>query len=118
MFQGMDLNDLLSKAQELQKNLQKGQEDVSQKTAEASVGGGMVKTVMNGNLELVSLEIDPEVIKVEDKETLEDLVRAAVNENIKKAKELGGGGSNLNDMFSNFDLSKLAGLGFPPGGKK
>jgi len=117
MFKGMDLNDLLGKAQELQKNLQQGQTEAAQKTVEASVGGGMVKTVMNGNLELISLEIDPEVIQADDKETLEDLVRAAVNENIKKAKDLGGGG-NLNDMFSNFDLSKLAGMGFPPGEKK
>jgi len=116
MFQGMDLNSLLSKAQELQKNLQKGNEEAAKQTVEVSVGGGMVKTVMNGNLELVALEIDPEVIDKEEKETLEDLIRAAVNENIKKAKALGG--SDLSDMMGNFDLSKLASMGFPTGDKK
>ncbi|MDT8446065.1 MAG: YbaB/EbfC family nucleoid-associated protein [bacterium] len=118
MFNGMDLNDLMAKAQELQKSLQEKKSAASNETVTASVGGGMVKTEMNGNLELLKVEIDPEVMDKNDKATLEDLIRAAVNENIKQVKDKGLGGPDLGDMLGNFDLSKLAGMGFPFGGEK
>lgn len=117
MFKGIDMNEILGKAQELQRVMQQKKAEAAKRTVGAQVGGGMVKTVMNGNLELLSIEIDPEVIKKEEKETLEDLIRAAVNENLKKAQELNGG-NNLNDLFGNFDLSKLSQMGFPFGGEK
>lgn len=119
MFQGMDLNELMAKAQELQKQMQQKKAEASSQTVEATVGGGMVKTEMNGNFELLKVEIDPEVIDKNDKETLEDLIRAAVNENIKQVKDSGMGGPDLGEMLGGFDLSKLAGMGFPFGdGKK
>jgi hypothetical protein len=56
------------------------QEEVAGETVETSAGGGMVKVVMNGAHEVVSIRIDPEVIDPEDIEMLEELVAAAVNE--------------------------------------
>jgi hypothetical protein len=56
------------------------QERLAERTVEASAGGGMVKIVMNGRHELLSISIDPQVVDPSDVEMLEDLVAAAVNE--------------------------------------
>ncbi len=108
----MDLNQMMEKAKELQKNMQAQKEKAAQETVEAQVGGGMIKIAMNGNLELLKVEIDPEVIEKEEKETLEDLVRAAVNEGIKKAQAISGG-NGLNDLFAGMNLPDLANFKFP-----
>lgn len=63
-------------------------EEMGKKTVEASSGGGMVVVVANGNQEIVSIRIDPEVINREDPQMLEDLIMAATNEALKKSKEL------------------------------
>jgi hypothetical protein len=54
---------------------------------EASAGGGMVSVKMNGNKQLLSVQVDPEVFSVGDKEMLQDLIVAAVNEGIRKVDE-------------------------------
>ncbi len=82
------LGNLFEQAQELQKRLAKIQEDVASLTVEATAGGGMVTVVMNGKLEVVRVTIDPQVVAAGDVEMLEDLVRAAVNQAIRKAQEL------------------------------
>jgi len=110
MFNGMDLNQILDKAKELQKNMQKERERAADETVEAQVGGGMVKVVMNGKLEVLKLEIDQEVLKSEDKDTLEDLLRAGVNEAIRQAKELTAGG--MNEMFSGMQMPDLSKFDF------
>lgn len=113
MFKGMDMNQILEKAKEMQKSMQDQKEKASSETVEASVGGGMVKATMNGKMELVKLELDPEVVDKEDISTLEDLIRAAVNEAVRQAGELSGpsmgdmlGGMGMPDL-SNFDLSNF-----------
>jgi DNA-binding YbaB/EbfC family protein len=82
------LGNLFEQAQELQKRLAKIQEDVASLTVEATAGGGMVTVVMNGKLEVARVTIDPQVVAAGDVEMLEDLVRAAVNQAIRKAQEL------------------------------
>jgi hypothetical protein len=73
------------------KQLQQAQERMQQEIAvmkmEATSGGGMVKVVMDGQKNLVSLRIDPEVVSKEDVEMLQDLVTAAVNEAARKVDE-------------------------------
>ncbi len=89
MFQGgKGLQDLLKQAQKMQKKMMESQEALSQKTVEASAGGGMVKVVMNGNQELISLKIEKEVVDPDDVEMLEDLIIAAVEEARQKIKEI------------------------------
>lgn len=79
---------LLKQAQKLQAKIAKVQEEMATKTVEGSAGGGMVVATVNGNSEVVSIKIEPEVINPEDAEMLQDLVVAAVNQAMKKAKNM------------------------------
>ncbi len=79
---------LMKQARQVQERLQQIQSEMAQRTVEASAGGGMVKAVANGNGDLLSVKIDREVVNPEDVEMLEDLVVAAVNEAIRKGREL------------------------------
>ncbi|HIC92431.1 MAG TPA: YbaB/EbfC family nucleoid-associated protein [Syntrophaceae bacterium] len=82
------LGEIMKQAQKLQSKIAQIQEEMAHKTVESSVGGGMVKAVANGKQELLSIKIDPEIIKSEDVEMLEDLIVAAVNDVIKKSQEM------------------------------
>ncbi|MCR4817854.1 MAG: YbaB/EbfC family nucleoid-associated protein [Fretibacterium sp.] len=84
----MKLNNIMKQAQKMQSQMMQIQEKLAEETVEASVGGGMVKAVFTGQGDLVEIKIDPEVIRPEDKEMLEDLVTAAVNEGLKMSKDL------------------------------
>jgi DNA-binding YbaB/EbfC family protein len=75
-----DLSKLMKQAQQVQERLAEMQARLAEKTVEATSGGGMVKVVMNGKHEIVSLAIDPEVVNPSDVEMLEDLIIAALNE--------------------------------------
>lgn len=88
MFDKLNMDDILSKAKELQENLAEKQSEAAKQTVEVTVGGGMVSVLMNGKMDLLSIKIDPEVIDKNDPETLEDLVRSAVNEGIRKSRDL------------------------------
>jgi hypothetical protein len=64
------------------------QQELAQKTVEASSGGGMVKVVVNGQLVVSSVKIDPSVMNPQEVDMLEDLVLAAVNEGLRRAREM------------------------------
>jgi DNA-binding YbaB/EbfC family protein len=83
-----NMGNLLKKAQEMQEKMAKLQEELGEKTVEASSGGGMVTVVANGKQEIVSIKIDPEVVDANDVEMLEDLVLAAINDALYQAKQL------------------------------
>ena len=72
----------------MQSKMMRVQESLANETVEASVGGGMVSAVFTGQGDLVSIKIDPEVINPDDKDMLEDLVTSAVNEGLRKSREL------------------------------
>lgn len=76
----------------LMEQVQKMQEEflraLAQKTVEASAGGGMVTVVVSGTRELVSLRVDPQVIDPKDAGMLQDLIVAAVNQGLRKARAL------------------------------
>jgi DNA-binding YbaB/EbfC family protein len=80
--------DIMRQAQAFQEKLMKLQEEAGKRTVEASAGGGMVTVVANGRQEILSIKIDPEVMKSGDVEMLQDLVMAAVNEVLKKAQAM------------------------------
>jgi DNA-binding YbaB/EbfC family protein len=79
---------LMKQAQEMQQKMAQIQEELAQKEVEAASGGGMVRVKMNGQQELISIVIDEEVFKDGDKEMLEDLVVAAVNEARRQALDM------------------------------
>ncbi|HEX9662354.1 MAG TPA: YbaB/EbfC family nucleoid-associated protein [Candidatus Binatia bacterium] len=85
-FGGM--GDLLKQAQEMQGRIAKIQEELGQKTVEGSAGGGMVQVTVNGQFNLTAVKIEPSVINPEEKEMLEDLIRAAVNDGMRKARDM------------------------------
>jgi hypothetical protein len=80
--------DILKQAQALQSKLTELQAEAERKTVEASSGGGMVTAVVNGRLQVLSIRIEPQVLNAEDREMLQDLVMAAVNEAIRKAQQV------------------------------
>ncbi len=93
---------MLQQAQKLQAQLMKAQEELKDLSIEASSGGGAVTVTVNGQQEIQSVKISPEVVSQEDVELLEDLVLTAVSEAITKSREaaaeqLGGltGGLNI-----------------------
>ncbi|MCK5423634.1 MAG: YbaB/EbfC family nucleoid-associated protein [Thermodesulfobacteriota bacterium] len=83
-----NLGSIMKQAQKMQAQIAKIQEELAQKTVEASAGGGMVSVVANGKQEIVSIKIEPEVVDPKDVEMLQDLVVAAVNEALRKAQEM------------------------------
>jgi DNA-binding YbaB/EbfC family protein len=80
----MNMQQLMKQAQKMQDQLHKQMEST---VVEASAGGGMVSVKMNGNKQLLSIQIDPEVFAGGDKDMLQDLVVAAVNEGTRKVEE-------------------------------
>ena len=83
-----NMGNIMKQAQQLQAKMAKIQEELSEKTVEASAGGGMITVVANGKQEIVSIHIEKEVIDPDDPEMLQDLVLAAVNDALTRAKDM------------------------------
>jgi DNA-binding YbaB/EbfC family protein len=79
---------MLKQVQKMQAEMQKVQSELGNLTVSEEAGGGMIKATANGNREIISVEIDLQVIEKDDKEILEDLVVAAVNKAIASAAKL------------------------------
>tara|TARA_B100001123_G_C15010871_1_gene907506 strand:+ start:289 stop:612 length:324 start_codon:yes stop_codon:yes gene_type:complete len=102
-----NFNDMMKKAQEMQSKMKEMQESLASLEVEGSSGGGVVKIVMNCKNEIKKIDIDPSIIKNDEKEVLEDLLMAAINDAKTKAEEK-----------SQDEMKKLTGgLGLPPGMK-
>ena len=78
----------MQQAQRMQQQMAQKQAELAEKTVTAQSGGGMVTATVNGAHELLELSIDPDVIDPEDKEMLEDMVVAAVNQAMQQAEEM------------------------------
>jgi len=99
-----NFNDMMKKAQEMQKKMQEMQESLANLEVEGTSGGGMVKILMNCKNEVKKINIDSSIIKTDEKEVMEDLVVAALNDAKTKAEEK-----------SQEEMKKLTGgLGLPP----
>jgi DNA-binding YbaB/EbfC family protein len=83
-----NMGQLMKQAQQIQTKMAKLQEDLGDRTVEASSGGGMVMVVANGRQEVLSIKIEPEVIDPDDTEMLQDLIMAAVNDALTRAKDM------------------------------
>lgn len=104
-FGGGNMGNLMKQAQKIQKDMAKMQEELQEKTIEASAGGGAITVVVNGKKELKEIKLKPEVVDPDDVEMLQDLIMAAVNEAIRKAEDM-----------VNTEMNKLTGgLGSIPG---
>lgn len=85
---GFDMNKMMKQVEKAQVEVKRLQEEAGGRTVEATSGGGMVRVTVNGKLEVLNIEIKPEVVDPEDIEMLQDLIVAGVNEGLKKAQEL------------------------------
>jgi DNA-binding YbaB/EbfC family protein len=73
---------------DLQNKMMKIQDELAQETVEVEAGGGVVRVVMNGQQQLQSVTIDPEVVDPEDVDVLQDLIVQAVNDALTRSQEL------------------------------
>ncbi len=82
------LGALMQQAQEMQEKFKQAQEELAKAEVQGEAGGGLVKVLMNGKREVLRLTIDTSLFKEEDKEILEDLVAAAVNDAVHKVSRM------------------------------
>ena len=101
----MGIGDLMKQAQEMQARLKEAQDSLARTRVVGESGAGLVKVTLSGKHEAFSVEIDPSLMKSEDREVLEDLVAAAINDAVRRIE------TNQKDQMSKFG----EGLGLPPG---
>ena len=85
---GMNMQKMMRQVQKMQAELARVQEELGTKTVEGTAGGGVVTVIANGHQDIQEIKIDPDVIDPDDVEMLEDLILAAVNDALRKAREL------------------------------
>lgn len=96
---------MMKQLQKAQAEMGRLQEELAERTVESSSGGGAVRVVANGQKQLVSLQIDPEAMDVDNREMLEDMIIAAVNEAFNRVDEMVAS-----------EMQKLTGgMNLPPG---
>ncbi|MDD2569015.1 MAG: YbaB/EbfC family nucleoid-associated protein [Clostridia bacterium] len=95
---GVNMQKLMKQAQKMQADMARMQDELKKAQVEGVAGGGMVKAVVTGANEIVSLEINPEVVDPEDVEMLQDLIVAAINDAMRNASEM-----------ANREMSKITG---------
>ena len=100
------MGNIMKQAQMMQKRMAQMQQELEERRIEATSGGGMVKAVVSGKQQLISLTIDPKAVDPEDVEMLQDLVMAAVSEALKQSQKMAEeemgkitGGLNIPGMF-------------------
>ncbi|MGO3018606.1 MAG: YbaB/EbfC family nucleoid-associated protein [Anaerococcus sp.] len=97
-FPGGNMNNMMKQVQKMQKQMADAQQAIEEKEFTSTAGGGVVEATVNGKKEVLNINIDQDVIDPEDKEMLEDLVLAAINDAMKKA-----------DDYSQNEMGKLTG---------
>ena len=89
MNRGMgNMNNMMKQMQKMQKKMQEAQEELLQKIVEGTAGGGMVTVVVNGQKQVIDVNIKEDVVDPEDIEMLQDLVLAATNDALKQMDDL------------------------------
>ncbi len=104
MMEGM--GDLMKKAQQMQEDMQKAQEEIAKTVMVGESGAGLVKITMNGRHDVRKVDIDSSLMS-EEKDVLEDLIAAAINDAVRRID------ANQKDKMSGM----MSGLGMPPGFK-
>jgi DNA-binding YbaB/EbfC family protein len=103
-----NMGNLLKQAQQFQARMARLQEELGEKTVEASAGGGMVTVVVNGRQEVISIRIDPEVIHPDEAEMLQDLILAAINDALSRAKSMVN--EEMGKLTQGLNLPNIPGL--------
>ncbi|MFC1532561.1 YbaB/EbfC family nucleoid-associated protein [Thermodesulfobacteriota bacterium] len=103
-----NMGNLMKQAQKFQAKMAKLQEELGERTIEASAGGGMVTVVVNGQQEILSINIDPEVVDPDDLEMLQDLILAAVNDGLTRAKDMVS--EEMNKLTGGMNIPNIPGL--------
>jgi DNA-binding YbaB/EbfC family protein len=103
-----NLADLMRNAGKLRESVEKATESLGQLQVEGTAGGGVVTAKVNGRLELISVRIDPKLLADGDAELLEDLVTAAVNQALTKAREAAA--RSFSSLAGGLPIPGLAGL--------
>jgi nucleoid-associated protein EbfC len=107
--------DMLKRLSQMQEQLAKAQEEIENRVAEGTAGGGAVKVELAGNYRVKSLKIDPDVVDPDDMGMLEDLVIAAVNEALQQVQAFHSEGMGaLTGGMGLPDIPGLAGAGGAP----
>lgn len=101
-----DINNLMQQAQAMQEKMKKMQEEAANAEVTGEAGAGLVKVTMNGRHDVKNVELDPSLME-EDKELLEDLLAAAVNDAVRRVEKQQA--DNMQNMAGGFP--------FPPGFK-
>lgn len=101
-----NMGELMKKAQKMQEDMQKAQEEVAKAEVTGESGAGLVKIVMNGRHDVRRVEIDPSLM-TEEKDILEDLLAAAVNDAVRRVE------AHQKEKMSGM----MSGMGMPPGFK-
>lgn len=83
-----NMGNMLKQVQKMQKDMERVRAELAEEQVEASVGGGMVKVVMTGDLDVKKVSIDPAAVDPDDIAILEDMILAAVNEAARQAQDL------------------------------
>ena len=109
-----DMMKMMGKMKEVQARLKEAQDNLANVSASGESGGGMVKAVVNGKRQLINLEVDPSLLKSDDKVVLQDLIIAAVNKaseeaEIKAKEELRKSTEGLLPNIPGLDLSSMMG---------
>ena len=102
-----NMGNMMKKVQEMQNKMQEVQKELESKTVEANAGGGLVSIIMNGKHQVQSINIDTSLLKEDEKDVLEDLIKAALN----NAKE------KVDEMSAEEMKKVTGGLPLPPGMK-
>jgi len=109
-----NMADMFGKISNMQEKMKEAQDQLADVVVDAEAGGGMVKVQANGKRQVISIDLDKDVIDPEDKEMLEDLVVAGVNKALEKAEEAGK--KKMQDIYKDIlpgggipgmDMSKL-----------
>ena len=79
---------IMKQVKQMADKMERMKEELGQKTVEASAGGGMVSVTVSGNQELMNIAIEKDVVDPGEVEMLQDLITAAVNEGLRKSKEM------------------------------
>lgn len=105
---GMNMQKMMRQMQKMQADLARVQEELGEMTVEGTAGGGVVTVVVNGHQDVQRIQIEPDAVDPEDVDMLEDLILAAVNDGIRKSRELSA--SEIEKVTGKVNLQ-----GLPPG---
>lgn len=104
----MNINELMKQMQKVQAGAQKAQEELGASTVEGTAGGGAVKIVLTGNYEVKSVALAPEALDGGDREMIEDLFKAALEDALDKVKKLVG--EVMSKAMGGFKVPGMPGL--------